>query len=452
MARFFWSHHEREFMSRDILNLPSYRVLQVEDTDGDYHIKAETISPPERCIHCGSDALVAFGRRENWIRDLPIHGKRVGLSVDTRRFRCKTCGKTFYEPLPEADPKRSMTTRLKEWLEKKSLRRPFTHLADETGVGNSTIRMVFDDYADRLRDNLRFETPEVLGIDEIHLIRRSRAVFTNIPACFVVEMLPDRHKTTVAQFLSDLPDRGRIRCVAIDMWRPYHEAVREALPGIPVVVDKFHVVKMANAALDAIRKAMGGTLPPERRRSLTRSRHVLLKRFSDLSEIQRKRLDEWSRDFPVLAKAHVAKERFYDIYESPSRSEAARRYREWDEGLDPEIRSAFGSILTAFQNWEGPILAYFDHRVTNACTESANNLIRAIQRMGRGYSFDVLRARILFVRHEAHRMKPFRRPKEKGLVEIELGYGLPSTRNEPEEISLGVDTSTLLDLIEKGEI
>ena len=33
-----------------------------------------------------------------------------------------------------------------------------------------------------------------------------------------------------------------------------------------------------------------------------------------------------------------------------------------------------------------------------------------------------------------------------------LGYGLPSTEIEPEEISLGVDTSTLLDLIEKGEI
>ena len=36
---------------------------------------------------------------------------------------------------------------------------------------------------------------------------------------------------------------------------------------------------------------------------------------------------------------------------------------------------------------------------------------------------------------------------------IALGYGLPpSTEIEPEEISLGVDTSTLLDLIEKGEI
>ena len=411
--------------SPNFLDLPSYRVLQVEDIDGDYQIKAETISPPEQCVHCDSASLVGFGRRENWIRDLPIHGKRVGISVDTRRFRCKTCGKTFYEPLPEVDPKRSMTVRLKTWLEQKSLRHPFTHLSEETGVGNSTIRMVFDDYADHLRDNLRFETPEVLGIDEIHLIRRSRAVFTNIPSCFVVEMLPDRNKTTVAWYLSGLPNKGRIRCVAIDMWRPYHDAVREALPGVPVVVDKFHVLKMANAALDSLRKTVGGTLNPEKRRSLMRNRHILLKRFSDLNEAQRKRLDEWSRDFPVLAMGHQAKERFYEIYEAPSRSEATRRYKEWDESLDPEIRPTFGTLLTAFKNWEGPILTYFDHRVTNTCTESANNLIRAVQRMGRGYSFDVLRARILFIRHGAHRMKPFRRPKEK---EFELGYGLPSTK------------------------
>ncbi len=346
-----------------------------------------------------------------------------------------------------------MTVRLKLWLEKNSLRRPFTHLAEETGVGNSTIRMVFDDYADRLRENLKFETPEVLGIDEIHLIRRSRAVFTNIPSCFVVEMLPDRNKTTVARFLSDLPDKWRIRCVAIDMWRPYQDAVREALPGVPVVVDKFHVLKMANAALDALRKTVGGTLHPEKRRSLMRYRHVLLKRFASLNEVQRKRLDEWGKNFPVLAKAHHAKERFYEIYDAPSRSEATRRYKEWDENLDPEIRTSFGALLTAFQNWEGPILAYFDHRVTNACTESANNLIRAVQRMGRGYSFDVLRTRILLNRHGAHRMKPFRRYDKRNLVAEEgMGYGLPSTEMESEEISLGVDTSTLLDLTEKGEI
>lgn len=439
----------------DILNLPHYRILQVEDTDGDYHIKAETISPPDRCVHCGSDALVGFGRRENWIRDLPIHGKRVGLSIDTRRFRCKTCGKTFYESLPDVDSKRSMTVRLKTWLEKRSLRHPFTHLAEETGVSSTTIREVFDDYGRQLQDSLQFETPEVLGIDEVHLIRRSRAVFTNIPSCFVIEMLPDRNKTTVARYLSDLPDKRRIRCVAIDMWRPYHDAVRDALPGVPVVVDKFHVLKMANAALDSLRKAVGGTVPPEKRRALMRNRHVLLKRVSDLNEDQRKRLEEWGRDFPVLARAHQAKERFYDLYSASSRSDAEKRYTEWDASLDPEIRPTFGPLLTAFQNWEGAILAYFDHRVTNACTESANNLIRAVQRMGRGYSFDVLRARILFVRHGAHRMKPFRKPRlldKPILAEDDIGYGVPSRHTKREDISQGVDTIELLGLIEKGDI
>lgn len=441
----------------DLLNLPSYRVLQAEDADGGYQIKAETVSPPERCVHCGSGPLVGFGRREQWIRDLPIHGKRVGIAVDTRRFRCKSCGRTFYEPLSAVDDKRLMTTRLKTWIEKESLRHPFSQLAEETGVGALTIRKVFDDYAQDLQDSLRFETPEVLGIDEVHLIRRSRAIFTNIPSCYVVEMLPDRNKTTVARFLADLPDRGRIRCVTIDMWRPYQDAVRESLPGIPIVVDKFHVLKMANAALDALRKTVGGTLHPEKRRSLMRNRHVLLKRFPDLNKAQRKRLDSFRRDFPVLAKAHQAKEGFYDIYEAPSRSDASRRYKEWDSGLDPEIRPIFGALLTAFQNWEDSILAYFEHRVTNACTESANNLIRAVQRMGRGYSFDVLRARILFVRHGAHKMKPFRRPGLMEKLRLEddraLGYGLPpSTGNEPEKISQGVDTSTLLELIEKGEV
>ena len=443
-------------MNPDLLNLSSYRVLQVEDADGDYQIKAETLSPPGRCVHCGSIDLVGFGRREQWIRDLPIHGKRVGIAVDTRRFRCKSCGRTFYEPLPAVDDKRLMTTRLKTWLEKKSLHHPFSQLAEETGVGALTIRKVFDDYAQDLQDSFRFETPEVLMIDEVRLIRRSRAVFANIPSCFVVEMLPDRDKTTVTRYLSDLPDKGRIRCVVIDMWRPYQEAVRESLPGVPVVVEKFHVLKMANAALDGLRKTVGGTLPPEKRRSLMRYRHVLLKRFSDLNDGQRKRLDQWELDFPILAKAHKAKERFYDVYEAPSRAEAARLYKEWDAGLDPEVRSTFAPLLTAFRNWEDSILTYFDHRVTNACTESANNLIRAVQRMGRGYSFDVLRARILFVRHGAHRMKPFRRPGLMGKLRLEddraLGYELPSADIEPEEISLGVETSTLLDLIEKGEI
>ncbi|EQD24811.1 MAG: transposase [Nitrospirae bacterium] len=47
----------------------------------------------------------------------------------------------------------------------------------------------------------------------------------------------------------------------------------------------------------------------------------------------------------------------------------------------PRNRTIFGSLLTAFRNREGTILPFFGHRVTNACTESANNRNRAVRRM-----------------------------------------------------------------------
>ena len=65
-------------MTPNILNLPAYTVTNVEETEHDYHINAETKTTSHQCPHCNSDNLVGFGRNEQLVRDLPIHGKRIG--------------------------------------------------------------------------------------------------------------------------------------------------------------------------------------------------------------------------------------------------------------------------------------------------------------------------------------------------------------------------------------
>jgi transposase len=76
------------------------------------------------------------------------------------------------------------------------------------------------------------------------------------------------------------------------------------------------------------------------------------------------------------------------------------------------------------------ILNYFEHPVTNAYTESLNSLIRVMNRLGRGYSFEALRAKILFTegahKHKLSRPK-FERRREPDLAMAEevAGYGLP---------------------------
>lgn len=76
-------------MPANILNLPSYRVLKVEESEHDYHVRAEPVQPQSICRHCGSDRLIAWGTREQVFKDLPMHGKRVGIYIDTQRYRCQ---------------------------------------------------------------------------------------------------------------------------------------------------------------------------------------------------------------------------------------------------------------------------------------------------------------------------------------------------------------------------
>nr|WP_242431948.1 transposase family protein [Burkholderia ambifaria] len=76
-------------MLANILNLSAYEVLSVEHGDHDYHVSAEVKQLPTHCPTCNADRLVGFGRREQLVRDLPMHGRRVGMYISTRRMQCR---------------------------------------------------------------------------------------------------------------------------------------------------------------------------------------------------------------------------------------------------------------------------------------------------------------------------------------------------------------------------
>lgn len=58
-----------------ILNLPGYRVQAVRESEREYHVKAETITPVGRCPACRSSETVGHGRVEVLVHDLPVHGR-----------------------------------------------------------------------------------------------------------------------------------------------------------------------------------------------------------------------------------------------------------------------------------------------------------------------------------------------------------------------------------------
>lgn len=444
-------------MPRNILNLPSYAITRIEEDEHDYHIWAEAVDHPSICPHCGRGEIVGFGRREQLVRDLPMHGKRVGVYVDTRRYRCHQCSRTFYERLPAVDERRMMTTRLVEWVGRQSVKRPFAHLAEEVGLAENTVKNVFRDYINELERTVRFEVPRWMGIDEIHIIKKPRCIISNIEHNTAVEVLADRTKRTVMTYFQNLKGREKVSYVAMDMWTPYRESVQALMPQATIVIDKFHVVRMANEALENIRKAQRAELSARQRRGLMHDRFVLLKRRHDLTDEEYLKLSGWTANFPILGAAYDAKEAFYGIWDMGTRPEAERAYEIWKSGLTGDVSEAFHPLVRAVDNWRPHIFAYFDHRVTNAYTESLNNLIRVMNRLGRGYSFEALRAKILFA-EGSHKIKRpnFRRRRtdmvmSEAMMARSTRYML-TTADEGREINYGADLSTLVRLIEEGSL
>jgi len=433
----------------NILNLSSYNVLQVEESEHDYHITAEVKNPPAICPNGHNRPFVGFGKREEVVMDVPMHGKRVGIYVQRKRYQCKTCESVFYERLPNKDKKRQATTRLVSFIERESLKRTFTSIADEVGLDEKTVRNIFRDYVNHLEETVRFEVPQWMGIDEIHIIRKPRCVISNIEHQTIVDVLINRNKTTVARYLTKLKGKDKVQYVAMDMWNPYRDAVNTVLPQARIVVDKFHVLRMANQALETIRKENRAELPPKTRRQLVHDRFVLLKRNHDLNDRERLILSGWTQNFPRLGQAYDLKEAFYSIYVCEDRITAQNTYYNWLGTIPHGLKHAFKPIITAMGNWHDEVFAYFDHPITNAYTESLNNLIRVMNRLGRGYSFDALRAKILFT-EGLHKKK---RPLYNKIKEKADTYFMSDmmVREEPPTTNYGCQLSTLDSKIESGQ-
>lgn len=95
----------------------------------------------------------------------------------------------------------------------------FTSVAEDTDLDEKTIRNIFRDYVSELEAQFRFETPQWMGIDEIYLIK-PRCVIANIQNNTIIDILANRNKDTVAQYLFQMKHRDNVQSVAMGMWAP----------------------------------------------------------------------------------------------------------------------------------------------------------------------------------------------------------------------------------------
>lgn len=383
------------------------------------------------CLFCKTRK---FGTKKIRFRDYPVQENPVWIEVRRQRFQCVKCGAILYEDLPDLDDDRRVTLRFRWRLEQHAVDHTFSDAARINGVHETLVRRVFTEYARYKLEHYMVSLPRVLGMDEKHILGRARFVIGDVENRRMLDLQESRNTKDLVNYFEAMLGREKVEVVTQDMWTGYLTVTKKVFPRAVTVIDKYHVVRMGNFGVEFVRKALYLGLTKRDRISLKRKNKLFLVRWNRASPETQGRLNKLFAAYPALNAAYTAKERFYDIYESPNRGVAEAALTAWQNTLPEDMHRPFKEALTAIGNWRPYILRYFEHPYTNAYVERLNGLVTTLNRNAAGLTYDVLRAKAL-LKFGTLRDVHFKGPPGS---EDAVGYGVFQTTT-----SSGVDISTL---------
>jgi transposase len=397
-----------------LVGLDGLVVTEVQRTGEQLDLQVELLARAAGCPHCGGTELRVKERPLVRVRDLPIAGRLTRLVWRKRRYRCGDCARTFTETHQQLPARQRVTVRFRERLAERVVGgAAHGEVAREEHTTRYQVARAFAGCVGRLEAREAAQRPRRLSLDEAHHRRGHElaTVVSDRDRRRVIEVLDGRDRRTIERWLQALPAevRGGIEVVSLDPYDAYRHAIRAALPHARIVCDHFHLVRGANAALDAVRRERQRQARARRpkgvRRSgqhaawrpeLYRSRHRLLKARERLTERERRRLAELFERDPIIAEAWGLKERFRDIYRATDHADAQRRLDAFLIAADRAGLPAFDAFAKGIRLWRDELLAYFDEPTTNGYAEGVINKVKVIKRRAYGIpTFTAFRQRVL---------------------------------------------------------
>jgi transposase len=346
------------------------------------HVSAEYDGPTPVCCDA---PMHQHDTRERALAHTPIEGMPVILHVGYQRHRCAVCRKVKAPELTFIHGKHRVTCALAWTVFAQACDLSFADVGRLNDLSSDVVRALFLEQA-RLADRVQPRAPRYLGIDEVHLSARPRAVFTDLERGTVVEVLESYSVTAVVAGIQSLAGWERIEAVAMDFAKSYATAIRKAYAGQPrrptIVIDKRHVLELSRARLEKARIDEKEAFARGERREI---KQLINMRAEDMTSWHRRRLAEIAERYPRLGAAHQVHTRFRAIYEAPDRSTAQAAFADWSASFPVGLEMDFRPVANTVRDRADAVFAYFDLRITNAVTEARNRCLKELWRRARGY-------------------------------------------------------------------
>ncbi len=408
--------HEGICFGEEMLQLPSFKILDVKHDPEEMILTVETTSTVTGCTACGTRAK-PHERRAVSIRDLSWFGRATRLVWVKRRWRCPDADcetKTWTESHVGIEPRVVLSTRaaMESCRQVGELARPVAKVAEEFGVCWNTVMGAVEHHGTPLvEDQHRVGRVTKLGVDETSFLsatRHHRTIYAtglvDLDAKIVIDMVKGNSAKDLRNWTSAQDPKWLegIEVVATDLAESFRAGLSPHLDHATRVADPFHVVRVANRMMDKVRRRVQNEQLGHRGRKadpLFRIRKVLLTGAERLDEPGQNRMLLGLRfgdpNDEVLG-AWLAKESVREVYltDDPAIAELLldKAISSCQADSVPEIRS----MAKTLQRWRTEILNHHRTGASNGPTEGLNLCVKRVKRCGHGFSnFENYRLRVL---------------------------------------------------------
>jgi transposase len=339
------------------------------------------------CPCCHSTNVWKKGDKERRFRSLPFGRKTVTIVLEVPRVYCHDCGVTRQIHITFAKEHKRYTRFFERYVLDLLQSMTVQDVARHLGLSWNTVRDIEKEALQRDFAKPSLKDVTHIAIDEIAIGKGHKylTIVMDLHSGRVIFVGDGKGADALIPFWKRLKkSRTKIVAVCSDMSTAYISAIRAHLPDAIHVFDRFHIVKLFNEKMTALRRRLYGEAKDKTEKDALKGiRFDLLKREPD--EKATERLENALALHADLAVAYTLKEQMYELWEQDDEEDAFKFLCEWIEDAQwsqiPEM-IAFAKILRKYNR---EILNYYDVEITSGPLEGLNNKIKTMKRQAYGF-------------------------------------------------------------------
>lgn len=348
------------------------------------------------CPECGKRRGAYDRQPQRLFEYLPLWSFKVFFRYAPRRVSCPEHG-VRVEAIPWACGKEHMTFSYQVYLSRWAKRLSWKETASVFETSWDTVFRAVRAVVEHGLAHRDLEGVTEIGVDEIAVFKGHQYLTLVYQLNAGIKRLvwcgPERKAKTLLRFFRMFGKErsAKLKFICSDMWAPYLKVIAKKAPQALNILDRFHIMRKFNEAIDEMRRGEVQKLKADGRKNvLERGRWLLLKRPENLSDKQTARLDELLRLNLASIKGYLLREDFQRFWEYQRPDFAGKFLDQWatrtlQTDLEPmkKVAKMLGKHRPMILNWfkaEG--------RLSSGAVEGLN--LKAKLTMRKAYGFKTL--------------------------------------------------------------